>query len=72
MSVIVRNPEGRILVMCKGADSIILPLLHKESQNVEKTVKMLEGYSKEGLRTLLIAEKEISEDVYNTWNAKYQ
>jgi magnesium-transporting ATPase (P-type) len=72
MSVIVRNPEGRILVMCKGADSIILPLLHKESQNVEKTVKMLEGYSKEGLRTLLIAEKEISEDVYNMWNAKYQ
>ena len=72
MSVIVRNPEGRILVMCKGADSIILPLLHRESQNVEKTVKMLEGYSKEGLRTLLIAEKEISEDVYNTWNAKYQ
>jgi magnesium-transporting ATPase (P-type) len=72
MSVIVRNPEGRILVMCKGADSIILPLLHRESQNVEKTVKMLEGFSKEGLRTLLIAEKEISEDVYNTWNAKYQ
>ena len=71
MSVIVRNPEGHILVMCKGADSIILPLLHKESQNVEKTVKMLEGYSKEGLRTLLIAEKEISEDVYNMWNAKY-
>ena len=72
MTVIVRNPEGRILVMCKGADSIILPLLHKEAQNVEKTVKMLEGYSKEGLRTLLIAEKEISEDDYNMWNVKYQ
>ena len=64
MTVIVRNPDGRILVMCKGADSIILPLLHKEAENVEKTVKMLEGYSKEGLRTLLIAEKEISEEDY--------
>jgi magnesium-transporting ATPase (P-type) len=72
MTVIVRNPEGRILVMCKGADSIILPLLHKEAANVQKTVKMLEGYSKEGLRTLLIAEKEISEDDYNMWNGKYQ
>jgi phospholipid-translocating ATPase len=71
MTVIVRNPEGRILVMCKGADSIILPLLHKEAQNVEKTVKILEGFSKEGLRTLLIAEKEISEDDYNIWNGKY-
>jgi magnesium-transporting ATPase (P-type) len=65
MSVIVRNPEGRILVMCKGGDSIILSLLHKEAQNVKKMVKMLEWYSKEGLQTLLIAEKGISEDVYN-------
>jgi magnesium-transporting ATPase (P-type) len=71
MSVVVRNPDGKILVMCKGADSIILPLLHKESKNVEKTIKTLEAFSKEGLRTLLIAEKEISEDQYNQWNLKY-
>jgi magnesium-transporting ATPase (P-type) len=62
MSVIVRNPEGRVFVMCKGADSIIIPLLHKDAKNVDSTIKMLEKYSKEGLRTLLIAEKEISDD----------
>ena len=72
MSVIVRNPDGRILVMCKGADSIILPLLHKDSQNVDKTIHSLEIFSKEGLRTLLVAEKEISEFEYNAWNQKYQ
>ncbi len=68
MSVIVRNPEGRIIIMCKGADSIILPLLHKDSQNVERTIQILENFSKEGLRTLLVAEKEISEVEYNVWN----
>jgi magnesium-transporting ATPase (P-type) len=33
---------------------------------------MLEKFSKEGLRTLLIAEKEISDDEYNSWNLRYQ
>ena len=27
MTVIVQNPDGKIVVMCKGADSIVLPLL---------------------------------------------
>jgi len=58
MTVIVRDPENRIRVMCKGADSIILPRLRsKAERHVKKTESFLEGYSKEGLRTLLIAEK---------------
>lgn len=28
-------------------------------------------YAKEGLRTLLVAEKEISEDFYQAWKAEY-
>lgn len=71
MTVIVRAPDGRIVVMCKGADSIILPLLHKDSMNVKETIGMLEKYSREGLRTLLIVEKEITEEEYNVWNKKY-
>lgn len=31
----------------------------------------LEGFAKEGLRTLLLAEKEIDEDFYIKWNKKY-
>ena len=57
--------------MCKGADSIILPRLKSNQPNVQKTVSFIENYSKEGLRTLLIAEKEISIDEYNRWNKLY-
>lgn len=60
MSVIVRTPDNRIKVFCKGADSIILPLLTKSAENVKETTDFLEEYSREGLRTLLVAEKEIS------------
>jgi len=28
-------------------------------------------YAKEGLRTLLIAEKEVSEDYYQEWNSEF-
>ena len=62
MTVIVRTEDGKIKVMCKGADSIIIPRLHEKSPNVEKTIMYLDRYAKEGLRTLLVAEKEISED----------
>lgn len=59
--------------MCKGADSILIPLLRKgQNHIIEKTNDFLESYSKEGLRTLLIAEKVISEEQYNLWNRDYQ
>jgi len=72
MTVIVRNPDGKIVVMCKGADSIILPLLRSDSQHVDNTIRVLENFSREGLRTLLLAQKEISESEYAKWNQKYQ
>lgn len=30
MSIVVRTPEGKIKVMCKGADSIIIPRLKND------------------------------------------
>jgi phospholipid-transporting ATPase len=35
MTVIVRTYDNRIKVMCKGADSILLPLLNKNATNVD-------------------------------------
>ena len=81
MTVIVRSlqgaDEGAIRVMCKGADSIILPRLKKggsskQKATIERTKEFLDAFSKEGLRTLLIAEKTISEDHYHQWNKEYQ
>ena len=67
MTVIVRTPEDKILVLCKGADSIIEKRLKPGQQHLAKTQDFLDAYAKEGLRTLLIASKEISEDEYTAW-----
>ena len=32
MTQVFREPDGRICVMCKGADSIIFPLLNQSNQ----------------------------------------
>uniref|UniRef100_A0A452RGG8 Phospholipid-transporting ATPase n=1 Tax=Ursus americanus TaxID=9643 RepID=A0A452RGG8_URSAM len=37
MSVIVRNPEGRIRLYCKGADTILLDRLHPSTQELLST-----------------------------------
>jgi magnesium-transporting ATPase (P-type) len=61
MTVVVKDSKGTIKVLCKGADSIIFPLLakrNKENQaNENVTNHFLEEYAKEGLRTLLLVEK---------------
>ena len=71
MSVIVRTPDGRILVICKGADSIIEKRLKANQSHLETTKEFLDEFAKTGLRTLLIASKEISEDEYHEWQIKY-
>lgn len=73
MSCIVKNPKGQIMVMCKGADSIILERLADNENNkeiVEVTNRYLEGYAKDGLRTLLLGQKELSSAEYEAFSAK--
>jgi magnesium-transporting ATPase (P-type) len=73
MTVIVRSQQdSTIRVMCKGADSIVLPLL-KGGQNalIQKTQDFLDDFSKEGLRTLVLAEKVITDEEYHMWNKDY-
>ena len=71
MTVVVKTEEEKILVVCKGADSIIEKRLVPGQEVLAKTQKFLDSYAKEGLRTLLIASKEIPEDEYWTWAQKY-
>ena len=42
MSVIVRTPEGKILVICKGADSIIEKRLRPGQDDIELTKEYLD------------------------------
>jgi P-type E1-E2 ATPase len=59
MTVVVKTPEGKIIVICKGADSIIEKRLKPGQKNLSVTQEFLEGYATIGLRTLLIAKKEL-------------
>jgi len=72
MSIITRMPNGKILLMCKGADNVIYERLSSSSDYKRETQEFLVGCAQEGLRTLVLAEKEIPEDKYTQWNKKYQ
>ena len=72
MSVIVKTMDSKIYCLTKGADSIILPRLSPGQEEIkEQTVKYIEEYANEGLRTLLLAQKEVNSDFYLDWNRKY-
>lgn len=68
MSIIIRDDKGLIKVFCKGADTAILSRL-KDGQEeiIENTDEHLESFAKDGLRTLCIAKKDLTEDEYESW-----
>lgn len=71
MSAIIRGPDGKIKLYCKGADTVILERLAENNPYVENTLIHLEDYASEGLRTLCIAMREIPEDEYARWSQIY-
>lgn len=73
MSAIIRMPDGKIKLFCKGADSMIYSRLAKgEQQALRKTTaEHLEMFAREGLRTLCIAEREIDENYYTEWSKEH-
>jgi len=74
MSAILRMPDGKILLICKGADSIIYSRLSKGKQYElrQQTAEHLETFAREGLRTLCIAQRELSEEEYQVWNKEHE
>ncbi|XP_061697774.1 phospholipid-transporting ATPase IH-like isoform X2 [Syngnathoides biaculeatus] len=62
MSVIVRPSSGEYLLFCKGADSAIFPLV--VSGKLEQVKARVEQNAVEGLRTLCVAYKKLSEREY--------
>ncbi|CAE6459385.1 unnamed protein product [Rhizoctonia solani] len=72
MSVIVRDPQGRLVLYCKGADSVIYERL-AGGQDVlrERTREDMEAFANGGLRTLCIAYRFLTEEEYLTWAVKY-
>lgn len=73
MSAIFRCPDGLIRLYCKGADTVILERLAPDNNPfVDATLRHLEEFAADGLRTLCIASKIIPEDEYHSWQKVYQ
>ncbi|KAM9376956.1 phospholipid-transporting ATPase VB isoform 2-T2 [Pholidichthys leucotaenia] len=82
MSVLVRHPVTKQNILyTKGADYAIMELLgtpygehHSGNQRniAADTQRHLDRYAKEGLRTLAIAKKVVSDDLYNSWLVERQ
>ncbi|XP_059157740.1 probable phospholipid-transporting ATPase IA isoform X3 [Physella acuta] len=67
MSVVVRTPENKIVLFCKGADNVIYERLGSQDFT-EETLNHLEQFASIGLRTLCIAMAEITEEFYDDWS----
>uniref|UniRef100_A0A8C4RN41 Phospholipid-transporting ATPase n=1 Tax=Erpetoichthys calabaricus TaxID=27687 RepID=A0A8C4RN41_ERPCA len=65
-SVII-EAVSRIRLYCKGADTVIYERLADSSRYKEITLKHLEQFATEGLRTLCFAVVDISETAYQEW-----
>ncbi|XP_054614241.1 phospholipid-transporting ATPase ID-like [Dunckerocampus dactyliophorus] len=72
MSVIVRTPEGRLTLYCKGADAIIYERLHSScSKLMGATSEHLDEYAGDGLRTLVLAYKDLDERYVKEWMRRH-
>ncbi|XP_010262048.1 PREDICTED: probable phospholipid-transporting ATPase 4 isoform X2 [Nelumbo nucifera] len=72
MSVIVQDENGEILLLCKGADSIIFDRLAKNGRTyLEETSRHLSEYGEAGLRTLALGYRKLEVAEYSNWNSEF-
>jgi len=71
MSVIVKEPEGRILLLSKGADSVMFKRLAPNGRKFEEETRShINQYSDSGLRTFVLAYRVLDEKEYKEFNEK--
>jgi phospholipid-translocating P-type ATPase (flippase) len=77
MSVVVREPPSmgsRLRLYTKGADSVIYPLIAETPEMADlkiTTLAHMVGYADDGLRTLVIAAKDLDEEWFVEWYKAY-
>ncbi|KAG5391897.1 hypothetical protein IGI04_021860 [Brassica rapa subsp. trilocularis] len=65
MSVIVRDEDGKLLLLSKEADNVMFERLAKDGCKFEeKTREHVNEYADAGLRTLILAYREVDEEEY--------
>ncbi|KAM9841304.1 phospholipid-transporting ATPase IC [Aulostomus maculatus] len=72
MSIILKFPNGRIRLYCKGADTVIYERLSPNSRHKDTTQNSLDSFANETLRTLCLCYKDISTNEYDAWSRKHK
>ncbi|CAM9707233.1 unnamed protein product [Chrysoparadoxa australica] len=73
MSVVIREQDGRIRLLCKGADSSMLSQATDPGAASLKTLQAhLDEFACEGLRTLVLGSRYLSEAAWEDWRLKYK
>ncbi|XP_034660770.1 phospholipid-transporting ATPase ID isoform X11 [Drosophila subobscura] len=72
MSVILRRGDS-VVLYCKGADNVIYDRLHSGQEDLKaRTQDHLNKFAGEGLRTLVLAERRLTEQYYKDWRTRQQ
>ncbi|KAM7467897.1 hypothetical protein LguiB_015459 [Lonicera macranthoides] len=76
MSVVIRFPNDDVKVLVKGADTSMFNILKeypaKDDHIRQATQDHLNGYSSEGLRTLVVAAKDLTGVELEEWQHMYE
>lgn len=80
MSVVIKDLQtNKYMILSKGADNVMLgsgetiPIVthYSKPNELDITKSVLNAFSIEGLRILVMGQKEISEEFYKEWENKY-
>nr|XP_018486765.1 PREDICTED: probable phospholipid-transporting ATPase 12 [Raphanus sativus] len=70
-SVIVRDEDGKLLLLCKGADSVMFERLSGNGREYEEETRdHVNEYADAGLRTLILAYRELDEIEYEVFTER--
>ncbi|XP_057804345.1 phospholipid-transporting ATPase 1-like isoform X4 [Salvia miltiorrhiza] len=76
MSVVIRFPNGTVKVLVKGADTSMFSILEKDLPCDDRMRHVTQGhlndYSSEGLRTLVVAARDLNGELLAEWQHMYE
>ncbi|XP_043716778.1 phospholipid-transporting ATPase 1-like isoform X2 [Telopea speciosissima] len=83
MSVVIRFPNGAVKVLVKGADTSMFSILAKQTDEISPggniafniknaTQSHLIEYSSQGLRTLVVAARDLTAAEFEEWQHRYE
>lgn len=74
MGVVFRETNGRVVLVVKGAESAIMPLLSISDQMdlIQATTVDRKMFAQDGLRCLYVAQLEIHPDKFSAWAKEYR